>query len=270
MTQRMSAATVEIEASGITVEAGSRWFSGSTEGMLRWRLPSSGHELLRALLWDEWLLDDHPGQTDCTTIEPDEVDGFDLDGGSEHPRRWADGSAASLGATDEHDWVRAWVRIEELDRIAIHAEGREQAVDSPDALAEWLDHAFGPFGLPEAFQDWELPDPASLGLVVVSHEPDPKVVSSAAWRMLIRATGLPAELRHEALDLNLVLVPPGSAPDVGRGSVGGRVAQGGPSHGPVLRGCSPSRPRVWSVPRIRSPYGHAVVARGRGGECVAR
>lgn len=208
MTQGRSTATVEIEASGITVEAGSRWFGGSTEGVLRWRLPSSGHELLRALLWDEWLLDDHPGQTDCTTIEPDEVDGFDLDGGSEHPRRWADGSAASSGATDDHHSVRAWVRIEELDRISIHAEGREQAVDSSDALAEWLDHAFGPFELPEAFQEWELPDLASLGLVVVSHEPDPTVVSSAAWRMLIRATGLPAELRHEALDLNLVLVPP--------------------------------------------------------------
>lgn len=208
MTQGTSTATVEIEASAITVEAGSRWFSGSTEGVIRWRLPSSGNELLRALLWDEWLLDDHPGQTDCTTFEPDEVDGFDLEDGSEHPRRWADGSAALSGATDDHHSFRAWVRIEEFDRISVHGEGKEQALPSLDALAEWLDQAFGPFELPEAFQEWELPDLVSLGLEVVSHEPNPTVVSSAAWRMLIRATGLPAELRHEALDLNLILVPP--------------------------------------------------------------
>lgn len=93
MAAKKSMAEVAIQASGVTVEAGSQWFSGSSDGVLTWNLPSGAEHLFRALLWDEWVLDDQPGQTDCTTIRADGIDGFDLDGGSEHPRRWADGSS---------------------------------------------------------------------------------------------------------------------------------------------------------------------------------
>lgn len=208
MAAKKSMAEVAIQASGVTVEAGSQWFSGSSDGVLTWNLPSGAEHLFRALLWDEWVLDDQPGQTDCTTIRADGIDGFDLDGGSEHPRRWADGSSGEGFRPPANEVIRAWVRIDEIDSINVQTEADELEFDTADELADWLDRTCGPLEPAEAFQEWELPDFPSLGVRVISHEPDPDVVTSAAWRILMRATGLAAHLRHDALDLDLLLVPP--------------------------------------------------------------
>lgn len=199
---------VRIDASGYAVEAGDKVFRGPTAGSLTWSMPQGCHELLRALLWDEWLIDLAPGEHDCTTIHPDDLDDFELDGASEHPAYRADGSPWPAPRARSGEVLVGWVDIDRVDGIEVSSQAGASEFATVDELAVWLGMTFGPIEVPEAFQDWEVPDFAARGLIVIAQEPDPAIVTSEAWRMLIQATGLPSHLRHTARQFDLVLVPP--------------------------------------------------------------
>jgi hypothetical protein len=194
-------------------------------------MPQGCHELLRALLWDEWLIDLAPGEHDCTTIHPDDLDDFELDGASEHPAYRADGSPWPAPRAGSGEVLVGWVDIDRVDGIEVSSQAGASEFATVDELAVWLGMTFGPIEVPEAFQDWEVPDFAARGLIVIAQEPDPAIVTSEAWRMLIQVRP-----RARSAGPGAGYVPHRGRSPASPGTGGCRaLLRGDPAGGPAIR-----------------------------------
>ena len=172
--------------------------AGSVE--IGFDLPGSMPELLHFLRCDEWVIDDAGLDWQVDTVLPDDVS------------EWEDDGLTVVGELTTG--VGSGQRLRQLHGGAIETvtitEGRRRVelVPSVDAIVEWIEREYGPLRPPEAARAWVSPPSRRKDLFVDRADPDPSVVTNAAWRAQIRATGLPWRIKHGPSGMEMVLVPP--------------------------------------------------------------
>ena len=182
---------------------------GSALVPLVFNLPASNQCLLEALRVDAWIIDEPRFGEGQVTIAPDDIGEWE-----QHQ--------AEFGESDKDcDEIESLVcgrgveilcqlRGECLDSIELNVDGSLHDFGTDvDALLSKLEELLGPLEPSDAFFSWEAPDKTCAELEILAMTPTVEEVPNAAWRLQIRATGLPWRLRDSKTEVEFVLIPPG-------------------------------------------------------------
>ena len=223
-TNRQTPATLRVSCDiDVRVDDDSGVREGPAVADLIFNLPGSIDALLHFLRSSDWVMEFEDKDWNIDTIDCDDVGEWeetdsglslvepaesDSDDEEDHEDEDEDEENDGSPGGYSEQVLRCMMGVG-IAEAFVQIDGQETEIDSTvDGILAWLEQAYGPLQPAGVFAEWESPLSCRTDLEVVAAEPDPAIVTNAAWRLQIRATGLPWRLRHGPSGIEFVLVPP--------------------------------------------------------------